>query len=464
MNRKRLIMIPFVLIVLGVVVWLMIRPHPARLSVDAVSGPTPQITRPRAETFPTINVAEATGWEDGEMPTPANGLEVNLFADELDHPRWMLTLENGDVLVAETRAPTREHGGIAGWFERWLMNRVGATGPSANRITLLRDVDDDGTADRRTALLDETNGMNSPFGMTVAGGYLYIANTDALLRFPFEPGQIEIEGQGEKIIDLPANAPNSHWTKNVVASPDDPNLLYVAVGSNSNIGERGMAVEENRAAVLEVDVEERDFRIFSAGLRNPVGLDWEPTRNRLYTVVNERDMLGADLVPDYLAEVVFGSHYGWPGVYWGRYLDDRVKPMTPRLAQYARVPDFALGPHTASLGLEFADRARLGERFSNGAFIGQHGSWNRRPRSGYKVVFVRFENGRPVGEMIDVLTGFLDGDEARGRPAGVMTDATGALLVADDVGNRIWRVSYHSAPPARNEAAETESWSIFAPD
>ncbi|MGP1352130.1 MAG: PQQ-dependent sugar dehydrogenase [Parasphingopyxis sp.] len=459
MTRRRLILIPFALIVLGIVVWLMIRPHPARLSVEAVSGPTPELVDPRAETFPTINVAEATGWEDGEMPTPAEGLEVNLFADDLDHPRWMLTLENGDVLVAETRAPPREYSGISGWFERRLMTRAGALGPSANRITLLRDVDGDGTADQRTALLDESNGMNSPFGMAVAGDYLYIANTDALIRFPFEPGQTEIEGEGELIVELPANAPNSHWTKNVVASPDDPNLLYVAVGSNSNIGERGMAAEENRAAVLEVNVEDRDFRVFAAGLRNPVGLDWEPTRNRLYTVVNERDMLGGDLVPDYLSEVVFGSHYGWPGIYWGRYLDERVEPLTPRMAQYARVPDYALGPHTASLGLEFADRARLGSRFSNGAFIGQHGSWNRRPRSGYKVVFVHFEEGRPVGEMIDVLTGFLDGDEARGRPVGVMTDATGALLVADDVGNRIWRVSNPDAPPREPEPEtdETES-------
>ncbi|MGJ8536840.1 MAG: PQQ-dependent sugar dehydrogenase, partial [Parasphingopyxis sp.] len=387
-------------------------------------------------------------WEEGEMPTPAEGLAVNLFADDLDHPRWMLTLENGDVLVAETRQPPREYSGITGWFERRLMTRAGALGPSANRITMLRDVDGDGTADQRSALLDADNGLNSPFGMAVADGYLYVANTDALVRFAFEPGQTEIDGEGEVIVELPANAPNSHWTKNVVAHPDNPNLLYVAVGSTSNIGENGMAAEENRAAVLEVNVEDRAFRIFAAGLRNPVGLDWEPTRNRLYTVVNERDMLGGDLVPDYLTEVVFGAHFGWPGVYWGRYLDERVVPMTPRMLEYARVPDYALGPHTASLGLEFADRARLGAQFSNGAFVGQHGSWNRRPRSGYKVVFVPFVNGRPEGDMVDVLTGFLSEDgEARGRPVGVMTDATGALLVADDVGNRIWRVSNPAARP-----------------
>lgn len=448
MTPRRLILILFALVVLGIVVWLMIRPHEARLSVEAVSGTTPQITTPREETLPTINVAEAVGWEEGEMPTPAEGLAVNLFADDLDHPRWMLTLENGDVLVAETRQPPREYSGITGWFERRLMTRAGALGPSANRITMLRDVDGDGTADQRSALLDADNGLNSPFGMAVADGYLYVANTDALVRFPFEPGQTEIDGEGEVIVALPANAPNSHWTKNVVAHPDNPNLLYVAVGSTSNIGENGMAAEENRAAVLEVNVEERAFRIFAAGLRNPVGLDWEPTRNRLYTVVNERDMLGGDLVPDYLTEVVFGAHFGWPGVYWGRYLDERVVPMTPRMLEYARVPDYALGPHTASLGLEFADRARLGARFGDGAFVGQHGSWNRRPRSGYKVVFVPFVNGRPEGDMVDVLTGFLSEDgEARGRPVGVMTDATGALLVADDVGNRIWRVSNPAARP-----------------
>jgi glucose/arabinose dehydrogenase len=269
------------------------------------------------------------------------------------------------------------------------------------------------------------------------------------LRFPFEPGQTRIEAESEKIVDLPATAPNNHWTRNVVASPEDPNLLYVAVGSTSNIAEGGRAAEENRAAVLEVNVEERNFRIYAGGLRNPVGLDWEPETGRLFAVVNERDMLGGDLVPDYLTEVAFGADYGWPGIYWGRYIDDRVVPMaTAQQTQYTRVPDYALGPHTASLGLEFSDNARLGASFSSGAFIGQHGSWNRRPRSGYKVVFVRFENGRPVGEMIDVLTGFLnERGQAQGRPVGVMTDATGALLVADDVGNRIWRVSNPSAQP-----------------
>ncbi len=445
MTRKRILMIVFALLVLGVIAWLMIRPHEARLTVEQMSGPAAELgalPSPRPETIPMINVAEAVGWPDGEMPTPADGLAVNLFADDLDHPRWMLTLDNGDVLVAETNAPPQDRSGISGWLAERMMTRAGAAVPSANRITILRDVDGNGTADRRRPLLTEDNALNSPFGMAVSEGFLYVANTDALIRFPFTPGQTRIEGEGEKIVDLPANAPNSHWTKNVVVSPENPNLLYVAAGSTSNIGENGMAAEENRAAVLEVNIEDRDCRIFTAGLRNPVGLDWEPRSGKLFTVVNERDMLGGDIVPDYLTEVVFGGHYGWPGVYWGTNLDERVEPMTPRLAEYARLPDYALGPHTASLGLEFSDRTRLGRPFANGAFIGQHGSWNREPRSGYKVVFVRFENGRPTGEMIDVLTGFLNEDgQARGRPVGVMTDRTGALLVADDVGNRIWRVS-----------------------
>ncbi len=455
MNRQRLFLILFALIVLGIAVWLVVRPHDARLSVEAVSGTDPQITGPRPEVLPTMNVADASSWPEGEMPVPADGLEVNLFADNLDHPRWMLTLENGDVLVAETRQPPKDYEGIRGFFEERLMRRAGAIGsPSANRITLLRDVDGDGTADQRSALLDETNGLNSPFGMAVADGYLYVANTDALLRYPFTPGETRIAGQGERIVDLPSHPRVGHWTRNIVIDPEDPNLIYVAVGSASNIAEYGRDIEENRAAVLEVNVEDRDFRVYAGGLRNPVGLDWEPETGRLFTVVNERDMLGGDLVPDYLTEVVFGSNFGWPGIYWGRYIDDRVVPSATVIQmQYTRVPDYALGPHTASLGLEFADRATLGSRFSNGAFIGQHGSWNRNPRSGYKVVFVRFENGRPVGEMIDVLTGFVneDTDEAYGRPVGVMTDRTGALLVADDVGNRIWRVSNPAAAPVDDE-------------
>jgi glucose/arabinose dehydrogenase len=448
-------MILFALIVLVAIIYLMNRPRSARLDVAAVSGPTPEISAPRSETLPMVNVATAVGWPDGAMPEPAAGLEVNLFADDLDHPRWMLALENGDILVAETNSPPSDYGGgISGWVTQRVLRQAGALTPTANRITLLRDVDGDGTADQRSVLLDESNGMHSPFGMAVTEGFLLVANTDALLRFEFTVGQTEIEGPGETIVELPANAPNSHWTKNVVLHPDDPNLAYVAVGSTSNIAEGGMAAEENRAAILEVNIEAGSFRIHTAGLRNPVGLDWEPESGRLYTVVNERDLLGGDLVPDYLSEAVFGAHYGWPGVYWGRYLDDRVVPMTPRLAEYARVPDFALGPHTASLGLEFSERARLGSTFTGGAFIGQHGSWNRRPHSGYKVVFVRFENGRPVGEMIDVLTGFLNEDnEAQGRPVGVMTDATGALLVADDVGNRIWRVSNPAAAPAAEDDA-----------
>jgi glucose/arabinose dehydrogenase len=446
MNRSRILMVIFALLVLGVVVWLMIRPHDARLSVEAVSGQTPQITSPREETIPMINVAEAVGWPEGAMPTPADGLEVNLFADGLDHPRWLLTLPNGDVLVAETNGqpPSEDSGGgITAWVAGRMMRRAGAAVPTADRITLLRDVDGDGAADQRSILLDRENGLFSPFGMALSEGYLYVANTNALVRFPFTVGETRIEAEAETIVELPYTEPNGHWTRNVVVSPEDPNLLYVSIGSSSNIGETGRAIEENRAAVIEVNIEERDFRIYAGGLRNPVGLDWEPETGKLFTVVNERDMMGGDLVPDYLTEVAFGANYGWPGIYWGRYIDDRVVPMaTAQQTQYTRVPDYALGPHTASLGLEFSENARLGSRFSGGAFIGQHGSWNRRPRSGYKVVFVGFENGRPAGAMTDVLTGFLnENGQAMGRPVGVMTDATGALLVADDAGNRIWRVS-----------------------
>ena len=417
MTRRRILMIIFALVVLAVITWMMVRPHDARLSVAAVSGTRPAITAPREETLPMMNVAEAVGWGDGEMPTPAEGLQVNLFAADLDHPRWLLTLANGDVLVAETNSPPREEsGGIAGFFEHRLMSKAGAAVASANRISILRDIDRDGRADQRKVLLDASNGLNSPFGMAVSDGWLYVGNTDALIRFRFTPGQTGIDGRGEKIVDLPASAPNNHWTKNVIADPDDLNIIYVAVGSNSNIAENGMASEENRANVLEVNVADRDFRIFTAGMRNPVGMAFEPRSGNLFAVVNERDMLGGDLVPDYLSQVEFGAHYGWPSVYWGRYLDERVEPLAPRMTEYSRVPDYALGPHTASLGLTFAGRVRLGGRFADGAFVGQHGSWNREPRSGYKVAFVPFENGRPRGAMIDVLTGFLNDDgDARGR-------------------------------------------------
>ncbi|MBC7985682.1 MAG: sorbosone dehydrogenase family protein [Sphingomonadaceae bacterium] len=450
MTRRRILLTLFCIAVLAGVAWFFVRPHSAELSVEAVTGPNPELASPTEEVLPMMNVARAVGWPEGAMPAPAQGLEVNAFARGLAHPRWMLLLPNGDVLVAETGAPPGESsGGIRGWIEERLMKRAGAATPSANRIRLLRDSDSDGIADQQSILLDASNGLNSPFGMALIDGHLYVANTDAILRFTFRPGQTRIEGRGEKIIDLPAQAPNGHWTRALAAHPDDPNLLYVSVGSNSNVGENGMESEENRAAVLEVNLADRDFRIYTAGMRNPVGLDFEPDSGRLYAVVNERDMLGGDLVPDYLTEATFGGHYGWPSIYWGDRLDDRV-PATPRMIEYTAIPEYALGPHVAALGLEFSERARLGGAFVSGAFVGLHGSWNRRPHSGYKVVFVPFADGHPRGGMIDILTGFLNEDgEAMGRPVGVITDRTGALLVADDVGNRIWRVSN---PRARRRA------------
>ena len=310
---------------------------------------------------------------------------------------------------------------------------------SANRITLLRDTNGDGVADQRFVLL---SGLNSPFGMTLVGDQLYVADTDALLRFPFKVGYTRITAKRYKLVDLPAGRINHHWTKNVIATPDG-SKLYVAVGSNSNVGDRGTRVEEGRAAIWEVDAKSGDHRIYAYGVRNPVGLGWEPTTKQLWMVVNERDGLGSDLVPDYLTSVQFGGFYGWPWYYWGGYPDSRPKDSPPDLIQETAIrPDYALGPHTASLGLTFAAGETLGPDFADGAFVGQHGSWNRDPPSGYKVVFVKFRKGQPVGKPIDVLTGFLDSKgQAHGRPVGVVIANDGALLVADDVGNTIWRVS-----------------------
>ena len=344
------------------------------------------------------------------------------------------------MLVAETDAPPKpEDGkGIKGWVMRLLMHRAGSSHPSANRITLLRDADGDGIAETRTAFLE---GLNSPFGMALVGHDLYVADTDALLRFPYEDGQTRITAPGTKVVDLPAGPINHHWTKNVLASQDG-RRLYVTVGSNSNAAENGIAVEEGRAAVWEVDPATGGHRLFASGLRNPNGLGWEPTSGRLWTAVNERDEIGSDLVPDYMAVVKDGAFYGWPYSYYGQHLDPRVQPQRPDLVATATVPDYALGPHTASLGLAFSRPGDLPQALANGAFVGQHGSWNRNPPSGYKVVFVPFTDGRPSGAPVDVLTGFLDGDgNARGRPVGVALDRRGALLVADDVGGRVWRVT-----------------------
>jgi len=413
----------------------------AQFDIVAEQGVQPQLGKPHRSPLPLVKIAKPVGWQSGEMPKPAAGLKVQPFATKLAHPRWLLALPNGDVLVAETNAPPKpdDHQGFRGWIEQKLQQSAGANAGSANRITLLRDTNNDGIADERSVLL---SGLNSPVGMALVGDQLYIADTDALLRVPFRPGETKITVKPQKVVDLPGGRINHHWTKNVVATPDG-SKLYVAVGSNSNVGERGMAVEAGRAAIWEIDPKTRDHRIYAYGLRNPVGMDWEPATGTLWTVVNERDELGSDLVPDYLTSVQFGGFYGWPWFYWGAIPDGRPKDPPPELIEETVIkPDYSVGPHTASLGLAFAKGAKLGPTFSEGAFIGQHGSWNRDPPSGYKVVFVKFVKGHPVGKPIDVLSEFLDAKgQARGRPMGVAIANDGGLLVADDVGNTVWRVS-----------------------
>jgi glucose/arabinose dehydrogenase len=417
----------------------------AKLGVADGFGPDPKLPPPVKTALPTVNIAEATGWPAGAAPAAAQGLRVNAFAEGLDHPRWMLALPNGDVLVAETNKPPKpddKKGGIKAWIAGLVMKKAGAAVPSANRITLLRDSDGDGLAELKTPFL---TGLYSPFGMALVGSTLYVANANAVVAFPYQEGATRIDASPRKIADLPAGR-NHHWTKSLVASRDG-SRLYVGVGSNSNVAEHGMGEEQNRAAILEIDPATGATRLFASGLRNPVGMDWNPESGALWTAVNERDEIGSDLVPDYMTSVRPGGHYGWPWSYYGQVVDERVKPPRPDMVARAIKPDYALGAHTASLGLTFSDGARLGPSFANGAFVGQHGSWNRKPRSGYKVIFVPFRGGKPAGGPVDVLTGFLSRDEkAMGRPVGVEIARDGSLLVADDVGNRIWRVS---AGPAR---------------
>ncbi|WP_226405050.1 PQQ-dependent sugar dehydrogenase [Ferribacterium limneticum] len=413
----------------------------ATLPVSAGSGLRPTLPPPVRTTTPTVNIAPAIGWPAGTKPTAAPGTRVAAFANGLDHPRWLYVLPNGDVLVAETNAPPKpdDAKGIKGWVMGLVMKRAGAGVPSANRITLLRDSDGDGVADFRAVLLE---GLNSPFGMALVGNDLYVANSDAVLRFPYAAGDTHISVPGRKVVALPAGSINHHWTKNLIPSQDG-SKLYVTVGSNSNVAERGMAVEEGRAAIWEVDARTGSHRIFASGLRNPNGLAWEKQTGMLWTVVNERDELGSDLVPDYLTSVRDGGFYGWPYSYYGQHVDERVTPQRPDLVAKAIAPDYALGPHTASLGLASSSGTSLPASFASGMFVGQHGSWNRQPASGYKVIFVPFANGTPDGGLpVDVLTGFLDEKgKAYGRPVGVALDKHGALLVADDVGNVIWRVT-----------------------
>lgn len=411
----------------------------AQQPVAAGSGSSPTLLSPQHTLIPTINIAPAEGWAPGEMPIAAPGIRVTAFARGLDHPRWLYLLPNGDVLVAETNAPARpeEAKGIKSWVMGLFMKKAGAATKSANRITLLRDTDGDGVADLRSVLL---TGLNSPFGMALVGSYLYVANTDAVVRFAYRPGDTHIATPGTTLVALPAGPINHHWTKNLIASLEG-DKLYVTVGSNSNVAERGMDAEAQRAAIWEVDLASGSHRIFASGLRNPNGLAWEPHSGALWTTVNERDELGSDLVPDYMTSVRDGGFYGWPYSYYGQHLDERVTPQRPDLVAMAIPPDYALGPHTASLGLASSAGTSLPSPFTEGMFIGQHGSWNRKPHSGYKVVFIAFHEGKPVGLPIDVLTGFLnEKGHALGRPVGVILDSQGALLVADDVGNTIWHL------------------------
>jgi glucose/arabinose dehydrogenase len=410
----------------------------ASLPVSAGTGPTPTLPPPHASLIPLVHVATAVGWAPGVKPTAAPDLYVAQLAAGLDHPRWLYVLPNNDVLVAETNAPPKpdDGKGLRGWFLKKFMKKAGAATPTANRITLLRDADGDGIAETKSVFL---SGLNSPFGMTLVGSTLYVANSDAVVRFPYSQGQTRITAGPEKVVDLPAGRINHHWTKNVISSADG-SKLYVTVGSNSNAGEHGIAAEEGRAAIWEVDPKTGAHRVFASGLRNPNGLAWSET-GALWAAVNERDEIGSDLVPDYITSVRDGAFYGWPYSYYGQHVDKRTKEQRPDLVAAAVVPDYAIGPHTGSLGLASSRGASaLPARFSNGMFVGQHGSWNRKPFSGYRVIYVPFANGKPSGDPIDVLTGFVDDDRAHGRPVGVVIDRRGALLVADDVGNVVWRV------------------------
>lgn len=410
-------------------------------------GPSPTLPPPEHSWLPTVNVAAATGWPVGEKPIAASGMAVTAFATGLAHPRTVYVLPNGDVLVAESNAPPKpdDGKGLKGWITGLVMARAGAGVPSANRITLLRDADGDGVAETRSVFL---SGLNSPFGMVLVGNDFYIANSDAIVRFPYSTGDTRIDAPGVKLADLPAGTINHHWTKDLTASPDG-RKLYATVGSNSNIGENGMEAEKDRAAVLEIDRASGEWRVFASGLRNPNGPSWNPQTGELWVVVNERDELGNDLVPDYMTSVKDGAFYGWPYSYFGDRVDARVEPRRPDLVQKAMAPDYALGAHTAPLGMAFNTGNLFPSGMANGAFIGQHGSWNRKPRSGYKVIFVPFKDGKPAGPPQDVLSGFLnDKGEARGRPVGLRLDRQGALLVADDVGNAVWRVT-----PAAKSAA-----------
>ena len=413
----------------------------ATLPVSAGQGPSPALPAPVKTMLPTVNIAKTVGWPQGATPIPAPGLAVNAFATGLDHPRWLYRLPNGDILVAETNGPKRpdDENGLKGKVQKFVMSLAGAAVPSPDRITLLRDTNGDGVADMKTPFL---TGLYSPFGMALVGDQLFVAEADKLRRFAYAPGATAITTPGTLVAPLPGGPRNHHWTKNVVASADGK-TLFVAVGSNSNVAENGLEAERHRADILAIDPATGAAKVYATGLRNPVGMAWNPVTGDLWASVNERDEIGSDLVPDYMTSVKAGAHYGWPWSWYGNHVDARVQPARPDMVARAIAPDYALGPHTASLGLAFApEGAALGPQFASGAFVGQHGSWNRKPASGYRVIFVPFAAGKPRGLPVDVLTGFLDADgKAQGRPVGVAFDTGGALLVADDTGNKVWRVT-----------------------
>jgi glucose/arabinose dehydrogenase len=416
----------------------------SRLPERADVGPNPQLVQPVKSLIPTVKVADAVGWATGATPVAAQGLRVNALATGLDHPRWLHVLPNGDVLVAESNAPPKpenKEGGVKAWFMKMFMKKAGAGVKSANRITLLRDVDGDGVAEVRSVFME---GLFSPFGMALVGDQLYIANADAVVRVPYVAGETKSAATPVKLADLPAGR-NHHWTKSLLASLDG-SKLYVGVGSNSNVGENGMAEEERRAAVLEIDTRNGASRVFASGLRNPVGIDWNPATKELWVAVNERDEIGDDLVPDYMTSVKRDGFYGWPYSYFGQHIDKRIEPPGPDLFAKAIKPDYALGSHSASLGFSFVKEGRMGQAYAGGAFIGQHGSWNRERPVGYRVIFIPFAEGKPSGMPRPILTGFLnEKGEARGRPVGVLVDQRSGLLVADDVGNAVWRVTAPSS-------------------
>ncbi|HXC59158.1 MAG TPA: sorbosone dehydrogenase family protein [Steroidobacteraceae bacterium] len=409
-------------------------------SPPASIGQNPELPTPRKKLLPTMQVAAATGWSSGSQPQAAAGLAVSPFATSLSHPRWLYVLPNGDVLVAETNAPTRpeEGKGIKGKVMKAVQGKAGAGVPTANRIRLLRDADGDGRAETITEFATQ---LNSPFGMALVGSTLYVANTDAVMAFDYRSGETSVAGPPRKLTNLPGGPRNHHWTKNILASADG-RYLYATTGSNSNVGENGLEQEEGRAAIWQIDLKNGEKHLYATGLRNPNGLAWEPSSGELWTAVNERDELGNDLVPDYITSVHEGAFYGWPFSYYGQHVDARVKPQNSTLVAKATPPDYALGAHVAALGLTAAGNANLPSQYRNGMFVGEHGSWNRKPAVGYKVVFVPFSQGKPAGQPLDVLTGFISANgKAQGRPVGLVVARDGSLLVADDVGNTVWRVT-----------------------